>query len=297
MIYKHYGTLYLSSQIAMMLDLESVRLFVLAAEYGNLTRAAEAVGTGQPVVSQRIKALEARLGRKLLDRSPRFVRLTDAGASFLGRAKALLAAHDAALEGDSGDVPSLVLGISDHVLGTRLHEVLRSVRLGLPGNSRITVRLGLSHEMRDLYDRREVDLAVIRRDGGAGDGEVLGEDALGWYGEASPPSPGEALPLVLLPPPCGVRATAIAAVEKCGLPWREAFTGGSCLALAAAVDAGAGIAPLGRLTAAGLPAALTGFHLPRLPTSRIVMLARTPEVHHANAANALAAGIRTLLRS
>ena len=81
----------------MMLDIESVRLFVLAAEYKNLTRAAEAVGTTQPVVSQRIKQLEARLSRKLLDRSPRFVRLTDAGLSFLDRAKALLAAHDASM--------------------------------------------------------------------------------------------------------------------------------------------------------------------------------------------------------
>jgi DNA-binding transcriptional LysR family regulator len=35
----------------MVLDLESVRLFVLAAEFGNLTRAAEAAGTVQPVVS------------------------------------------------------------------------------------------------------------------------------------------------------------------------------------------------------------------------------------------------------
>lgn len=41
----------------MMLDLESARLFVLAAEYGNLTRATEATATIQPVVSQRIKAL------------------------------------------------------------------------------------------------------------------------------------------------------------------------------------------------------------------------------------------------
>src|ERR1700753_1411736 len=129
----------------MMLDLESVRLFALVAEYGNLTRAAEAAGTVQPVVSQRIKALETRLGRKLLDRTPRFVRLTEAGESFLPHAKALLAAHDAALMDDDGEVPSVSLGISDHVLGVSLSEVLRSLRLGLPARARITVRLGLSH--------------------------------------------------------------------------------------------------------------------------------------------------------
>src|SRR5579871_160645 len=113
----------------MMLDLESVRLFVLSAQYGNMTRAAEAAGTVQPVVSQRIKALEHRLGRRLLDRTPRHVRLTDAGIAFLERAKALLAAHDAALSNEEGDAPSIAIGISDHVLGTSLHEVLRSLRL------------------------------------------------------------------------------------------------------------------------------------------------------------------------
>ncbi|GGF11602.1 LysR family transcriptional regulator [Aliidongia dinghuensis] len=280
-----------------MLDLESVRLFVLAVEYGNLTRAAEAAGTVQPVVSQRIKALEARLGRKLLDRSPRFVRLTDAGGLFLNHARTLLAAHDAALMDEGVEIPSVTLGISDHVLGTSLHEVLRSLRFGLPARTRLTVRLGLSHEMRELFDRREVDLAIIRRDGGGGDGEVLGEDGLDWYGDASEPSRGDALPLVLLPSPCGVRATAISAVEKSGLHWREAFTGGSCLALAAAVDAGAGVAPLGRLTAMGLTPFRKRDALPELPKSRIVMLARTPEAHHSRAANALAAGVRKLLRA
>jgi len=79
------------------LDLESVRLFVLAAEFGNLTRAAEAAGTVQPVVSQRLKALEAALGRRLLERTPRFVRPTPDGTAFLDRARALLAAHDQAV--------------------------------------------------------------------------------------------------------------------------------------------------------------------------------------------------------
>ena len=121
--------------------------------------------------------------------------------------------------------------------------------LELPARTRLTVRLGMSHETRNLYHRGEVDPAVIRRDQGAGDGETLGRDDLDWYGDVPEGSSGEALPLVLLPPPCGVREAAIAAMEAACLPWREAFTGGKLLALAAAVHAGAGVAPLGRLTA------------------------------------------------
>lgn len=278
----------------MMLDLESVRLFVLAVELGNLTRAAEAAGTVQPVVSQRIKALEQQLDRKLLDRTPRFVRLTDAGAAFLLRARTLLAAHEAALAQDEEEVPAITLGISDHALGTALPEVLRLLRLGLPFRSRIAVRLGLSSAIREAYDRREADIAIIRRESASGDGEVLGNDPLDWYGEAPEPQ-GGALPLVLLPSPCGVRAVATAALEASALPWREAFTGGSCLALAAAVQAGTGIAPMGRLAARGLTLSSRRHELPRLQASRIVMLARTAQPHHASAAQALAAGVRGLL--
>lgn len=280
-----------------MLDLQSVRLFVLAAEYGSLTRAAEAAGTVQPVVSARLKALEARLGRKLLDRSPRVVKLTEAGTSFLQHARALLEAHDAALMNDAADSPSISLGISDHVLGTSLPALLRSLRLGLSARTRLTVRLGTSYEIRELYYRGDADLAVIRRDRGAGDGEVLGEDDLDWFGDVPEGVRAEALPLVLLPPPCGVRAAAIAALEAAGVSWREAFTGGSCLALAAAVEAGAGVAPLGRLTARELRPCSERDALPKLGSSHIVMLARTPDAHHSSAARALAASVRGLLRA
>src|SRR5687768_3960908 len=98
-----------------MLDLASVRLFLLAVEFGNLTRAAEAAGTVQPVVSQRLRQLEQRLGRRLLERTPRAVRLTESGSDFLPRARALLAAHDAAMAPPGGAArPRFALGLSDH---------------------------------------------------------------------------------------------------------------------------------------------------------------------------------------
>ena len=278
-----------------MLDLESVRLFVLAAEYGNLTRAAEAAGTVQPVVSQRIKALEMALGRRLLDRTPRFVRLTQAGAAFLPRAKDLLAAHDAAVAEEAEVPPPIRIAISDHTLGTHFDSVLRRMRQGPPAGTGFAVQLGQSAEMQALFEAGTVDLAVIRRQAGSEEGEVLGEDPLDWRApENWQPSAGAALPLVLLPPPCAVRAVAIKALERDGRSWQESFVGGSCLALVAAVQPGLGIAPLGRLVGGSLP--LGRAELPELPISRIVLLARTPDAHLAAAARALAASVREVLR-
>lgn len=282
----------------MMLDLESVRLFVLTAEYGNLTRAAEAAGTVQPAVSARLKALEAALGRRLLERTPRYVRLTEAGAQFLERARTLLAAHDLALAPEGAEPSRITIGVSDHALGTSFEGVLRRMRTVLPPYTAFTVRLGQSPEIRDLFEAGDVDLAVIRREGGGADGEVLGEDALVWRAapDWSPPRRG-VVPLVCLPPPCGVRAVAVKTLDRAGVSWREAFVGGSCLALVAAVRAGLGAAPLGRMIEAGLPDAASAADLPPLPSSQIVLLARTPGPAEAAAARALAASVRDTLRT
>lgn len=280
----------------MMLDLESVRLFVLAAELGNFTRAAEAAGTVQPVVSQRIRNLEAGLGRKLLERTPRFVRLTSDGVAFMERARALLAAHDAAIS--SGDEPPLhlAIGISDHALGVSFGDVLRRVRASLPSGATIEVRLGLSHDIRAMFDAGTLDAAVIRREGSGPEGEILGEDALGWRAAQGwfPPR-GKSLPLILLNKPCGVRAVAARALERAGLAWHEAFIGGGCAALVAAAHAGLGIAPMGRIASGGAPDSGPAFGLPPLPSSQIVLLARAGTPHLAAAARALGAGVRASL--
>ena len=49
-------------------------------EAGGISAGAEALGSSPPAVSRRVKALEARLGVRLADRSARRFRLTDEGA-------------------------------------------------------------------------------------------------------------------------------------------------------------------------------------------------------------------------
>src|ERR687893_469601 len=166
----------------MMLDLDAVRLFVLSAEFGSLTRAAEAAGTVQPVVSQRLKALEARLGRRLLDRTPRLVRLTHDGEAFLPRARALLAAHEQAVRfGQQEPAPRFSLGVSDHALGIGLAEVLRRLRAALPGGAAVALRTGMSQPLREAFDAGEFDAVLVRREGGGGGGGGVG---------GGPPGPG-----------------------------------------------------------------------------------------------------------
>lgn len=281
----------------MMLDLESVRLFVLAADLGNLTRAAEAAGTVQPIVSQRLKALEATLGYKLLERSPRFVRLTPRGSLFLDRARPLLSAHEAALNPEDKPAVRIGLGMSDHAIGVALEQVLRRVRSALPPRAKIDVQVGLSVQLRQRLDAGEMDAVVIRREGRGKEGEVLGLDPLGWRAaEDFALAANTPVPLATLGPACGVRAIAVRTLDRAGLSWHETFAGGSCAMLLAAMRAGIGVAPMGRLASAGAPDKGPALGLPPLPESQIVLLARTGSALVSAAVRALEAAVRASLR-
>ena len=80
-------------------------MFVRVAESGSFSRAGRDLGLSQPSVSRIVGELEARLGTTLLLRSTRRITLTDAGALFVDRARAVLAdledAEDAARGIDS----------------------------------------------------------------------------------------------------------------------------------------------------------------------------------------------------
>ena len=74
----------------MLPDIDSMALFVRAAELRSLTKAAEASHIGLAAASRRMALLEHRFKTTLLERSSRGVELTPAGASLLPHAKALL---------------------------------------------------------------------------------------------------------------------------------------------------------------------------------------------------------------
>jgi DNA-binding transcriptional LysR family regulator len=74
----------------------SMRLFVRVARSGSFSAAARKMGMAQPTASRIVAALEKQVGVALLTRSTRAVTLTEAGAEYLARSEATLAALDEA---------------------------------------------------------------------------------------------------------------------------------------------------------------------------------------------------------
>ncbi|MEN5115122.1 LysR family transcriptional regulator [Brevundimonas diminuta] len=76
--------------------LDAMRVFVLVAEEQSFAAAGRRIGLSPPVVTRAVAALEDRLGARLLTRTTRSVRLTEAGARFHADCRRILAEVDEA---------------------------------------------------------------------------------------------------------------------------------------------------------------------------------------------------------
>lgn len=263
------------------LDLDAVRAFVLVAELSSFTRAAEALDTTQSAVSLKLKRLETHLGKQLLERTPRVVRLSADGLAFLAAARDLLGAHERALGVLSGDERRVALGLSEHVADAGLARQLAQLRMHDPGLV-IELHLGLSAQLLAQYDERRLDAAIVRQEEGEAvraDARRLFTEPLVWLAAPQWHWPaGAPLPLALLAAPCAVRAAAIRALDAAEIAWTEVFVGGGVAPVGAALAAGLAVSPLARRVAprelADVGARLG---LPALPASQVLFHSRVRE--------------------
>ncbi|CDX18170.1 putative DNA-binding transcriptional regulator [Mesorhizobium sp. ORS 3324] len=76
--------------------LDGLYEFLAVAEAGSFTTAARRLLTTKSVISDRVRALEDRLGSRLFDRTTRRVHITEAGRIFLAHARRIASEADAA---------------------------------------------------------------------------------------------------------------------------------------------------------------------------------------------------------
>ncbi|MGL4961152.1 MAG: LysR family transcriptional regulator [Inquilinus sp.] len=117
--------------------LDSMRIFVAVAEAGGFAPAARRLVLSPPAVTRAVAAVEERIGARLLHRTTRIVRLTEAGTRFLEDCRRILAEVEEAEAAAAGlhAEPRGPVAVTAPVLFGRLHvaPVLFDVAGRYPG--------------------------------------------------------------------------------------------------------------------------------------------------------------------
>jgi LysR family cyn operon transcriptional activator len=152
-----------------MVNLRSLRTFVLTAEMGGLGRACARLNLSQPAASRQIHALEADLGVVLFERVGRGLRLTSDGEDLLQRSQQLLTHSDLLTDHAkalrSGNTGTLKVGATPQVIANLIAPFLPTHRRDHPG---VDVRLieGSDSQQRARLERGEVHLTIMAVGGG-----------------------------------------------------------------------------------------------------------------------------------
>ena len=106
------------------MDANSLKAFLTIVDQGSFSEAAETLHLTQPAISKRLAALETQLGTRLIDRSNREIRLTEAGTRLLPHARKILdEIHNArmALTTSAASIGGELHAIASHHIG--LHHL------------------------------------------------------------------------------------------------------------------------------------------------------------------------------
>lgn len=255
------------------LDLDAVKAFVFIVDLQSFTRAAEVLDTTQSAISLKVRRLEEQLGRRLLERTPRQVRLSAEGAVFLEAARSLVGAHERAVASFQAEQRRLTIGISHQLVGSELPSLIRRMNEHDP-NLLIEIRVAGSREVLEAYEKGSLDAALILQpDNHRGQGETLFAETFAWIAAANwEPRPGQPLPLSTQGESCSIRASAVRALDQAGIAWTEVFIGKGAAVVGAAASAGLAIAVLARRAApTGTVDVGAKLALPPLPTHEVVL--------------------------
>jgi DNA-binding transcriptional LysR family regulator len=139
---------------------EVMQVFVAVCDAQGFSAAARKLDMSPSVVTRMIAALEARLGIRLLQRTTRSVRLTDAGARYLERARRIVAAGEEAelsAQEERGE-PTGRLVVAAPVVFGRLHATPLLTRY-LALYPKVSVELQLANHYVSLVEEG-VDVAI-----------------------------------------------------------------------------------------------------------------------------------------
>ncbi|MEM7596632.1 MAG: LysR family transcriptional regulator [Pseudomonadota bacterium] len=205
------------------LNSDLLRSFVVIAQTGNLTHAADRLGRTQSAISVQLRNLEESLGAVLFDRSVKGMALTDAGERLLPKAEAAVAElqemrgmFEAPLTG------TLSIGIPDDYEGHILTDALARFARVHPGVE-VTARSGCTASYADEVRAGRLDMAICSGPKPLGTSPMSKEPAVWATSQLSHVHPDEPVPLAMLDRSCWWKSIPTDALRAAGRAYRVSF--------------------------------------------------------------------------
>lgn len=146
------------------INFEYYRIFYFVAKYGNITKAATALGSNQPNVTRVMKLLEAQLNCRLFIREARGVSLTEEGKLLYSHAEIayrhLWNAQEEICRQDSRRGGTVEIGVTETALHLFLLNVLHDFKTEYPA-IKIKIHNNTTPEALKQLISGKLDLAVI----------------------------------------------------------------------------------------------------------------------------------------
>ncbi|MBO9455692.1 LysR family transcriptional regulator [Paracoccus sp. R12_1] len=249
------------------LDIATLRSLQAVAEYGAVTRAAEALNMTQSALSMQMKRLEDVFEQAMLVKQGRGVVLSDFATELLMEARKLVALNDAIMARFTGRRPEgrLRVGLTSDWLFNRVAQAVRAFRQDNAGIDLI-INDGRSKDLRVEMKRGDHDV-ILTTEFEAPPGAIhLAKLDLAWVGAVG----GKVWTQRPLPiansPQCAYTPVGLAALDKAGIEWLQTVSDGGkdTWRVLAAADLGITILPRG-IAHPGLEAIDHGGALPPLP--------------------------------
>ncbi len=246
------------------MTLDQLRIFVAVAEREHVTRAAEALHLAQSAVSAAVSGLEERHGAKLFHRVGRGIALTEAGAVFLGEARAVLdraAAAELALSelgglkrGTLSVVASQTIAsywLPRHLVAFRALHPGVGIRLGVGNTAEVAAAVLAGTADLGFVEGAHADAGLVGRTVARDQLVVVVAPGHPWAGRRGlrPADVGDT-EWVLREPGSGTRSAFEAALPPGAPPLRVALELPSNEAVRGAVEAGLGATALSASVAA-----------------------------------------------
>ena len=146
------------------INFEYYKIFYYVAKYGNITKAAAALGSNQPNVTRIMKLLEAQLNCRLFVRESRGISLTEEGELLYSHVEIayrhLINAQEEIYRQDSGRCGTVEIGVTETALYLFLLNALRGFKLEYPA-IRIKIHNHTTPETVGHLISGKLDFAVV----------------------------------------------------------------------------------------------------------------------------------------